>query len=121
MKILVLDDFSTMRRITRNMLSEIGYGDVEGAIDGIAARPMLRGAHYGLVISDWTMEPMTGLQFLMEVRADDKLKAIPVIPVTGGGHSENADLATQAGACEILPKPFDAETLKQKIDAVLRR
>ena len=119
MKILVVDDYATMRRIVRNLLSQIGHVDVEEAGDGIVALQKLRETQFGLVISDWNMEPMTGLQLLKEVRADNKLNATPFIMVTAESKTENVVAAKQAGVNNYIVKPFNADTLKQKIASVL--
>lgn len=119
MKILVVDDYATMRRIVRNLLSQIGFTDVEEANDGVTALQKLRERQFGLVISDWNMEPMTGLQLLKEIRADVKLKAMPFIMVTAESKTENVVAAKQAGVNNYIVKPFNADTLKQKIQSVL--
>ena len=119
MKILVVDDYATMRRIVRNLLSQIGHVDVEEAGDGIVALQKLRETQFGLVISDWNMEPMTGLQLLKEVRADNKLNATPFIMVTAESKTENVLEAKKAGANNYIVKPFNAETLKAKIGQVI--
>ena len=119
MKILVVDDYATMRRIVRNLLSQIGHLDVEEAGDGIVALQKLRETQFGLVISDWNMEPMTGLQLLKEVRADNKLSGTPFIMVTAESKTENVVAAKQAGVNNYIDKPFNADTLKQKIASVL--
>ena len=119
MKILIVDDYATMRRIVRNLLSQIGHLDVEEAGDGIVALQKLRETQFGLVISDWNMEPMTGLQLLKEVRADNKLSGTPFIMVTAESKTENVVAAKQAGVNNYIVKPFNADTLKQKIASVL--
>jgi len=119
MKILVVDDYATMRRIVRNLLSQIGFTDVEEANDGVTALQKLREKQFGLVISDWNMEPMTGLQLLKEIRADVKLKGTPFIMVTAESKTENVIAAKQAGVNNYIVKPFNADTLKQKIQSVL--
>ncbi|GEO43725.1 response regulator [Skermanella aerolata] len=119
MKILVVDDYATMRRIVRNLLSQIGHLDVEEAGDGIVALQKLRETGFGLVISDWNMEPMTGLQLLKEVRADNKLSGTPFIMVTAESKTENVVAAKEAGVNNYIVKPFNADTLKQKIASVL--
>lgn len=119
MKILVVDDYATMRRIVRNLLAQIGYNDVDEAGDGVTALQRLREDKFGLVISDWNMEPMTGLQLLKEVRADPKLKDTPFIMVTAESKTENVVAAKQAGVNNYIVKPFNADTLKQKIQSVI--
>jgi len=119
MKILVVDDYSTMRRIIKNLLTQIGYADVDEAEDGSTALKKLRSANYGLVISDWNMEPMTGYDLLKEVRADEKLRTTPFILVTAESKTENVVAAKKAGVDNYIVKPFNAATLQQKINSVL--
>ena len=119
MRALIVDDYKTMLRIISNLLKQIGFNNVDEASDGASALQMLREADYGLVISDWNMEPMTGLQLLKEVRADDTLKATPFIMVTAESKTENVVAAKQAGVNNYIVKPFNAETLKRKLTAVL--
>jgi two-component system chemotaxis response regulator CheY len=119
MKVLVVDDYSTMRRIIRNLLTQIGYSEIDEAADGNEALQKLRAVHYGLVISDWNMEPMTGFDLLKQVRADDKLKTTPFIMVTAESKTENVVAAKQAGVDNYIVKPFNATTLQQKINAVI--
>ncbi|CCG06834.1 response regulator [Pararhodospirillum photometricum] len=120
MKILIVDDYKTMLRIIRNLLRQLGFNNIDEAMDGSAALQMLRAnGDYGLVISDWNMEPMTGLQLLREVRADAKLKALPFIMVTAESKSENVIAAKEAGVSNYIVKPFNAETLKAKMQSVI--
>lgn len=119
MKVLVVDDYATMRRIIRNLLNQIGFTDVDEAADGASALSKLRETKFGLVISDWNMEPMTGLQLLKEVRADKVLKDTPFIMVTAESKTENVVAAKQAGVNNYIVKPFNAETLKSKIQSVI--
>ena len=119
MKVLVVDDYSTMRRIIRNLLTQIGYNEIDEASDGNDALQKLRAVHYGLVISDWNMEPMTGFDLLKQVRADDKLKGTPFIMVTAESKTENVVAAKQAGVDNYIVKPFNAATLQMKINAVI--
>ncbi|MBI1239763.1 MAG: response regulator [Alphaproteobacteria bacterium] len=119
MRVLVVDDYNTMRRIVRNLLNQIGYNDVDEAEDGQDALAKLRAKDYGLVISDWNMEPMTGFELLKEVRADDRLKATPFIMVTAESKTENVVAAKKAGVDNYIVKPFNAATLQSKIDAIL--
>ena len=119
MKVLVVDDYSTMRRIIRNLLTQIGYSEIDEAADGTEALQKLRAVHYGLVISDWNMEPMTGFDLLKQVRADDKLKTTPFIMVTAESKTENVVAAKQAGVDNYIVKPFNATTLQQKINSVI--
>jgi len=119
MNVLIVDDYKTMLRIIRNLLKQLGFNNVDEATDGAMALQMLRVGNYGLVISDWNMEPMTGLQLLREVRADAKLKPIPFIMVTAESKSENVIAAKEAGVSNYIVKPFNAETLKNKMVSVL--
>jgi two-component system, chemotaxis family, chemotaxis protein CheY len=119
MPVLIVDDYRTMLRIVRNLLKQIGFDNVEEATDGTEALTKLRAGRFGLVISDWNMEPMTGLQLLQEVRADAKLKSTPFIMVTAESKTENIVAAKQAGVSNYIVKPFSAETLKGKIEKVL--
>ena len=116
--ILVVDDYQTMIRILRNLLKQIGFQDVDDASDGTAALAKLREKQYGLVISDWNMEPMTGYELLQNVRADDKLREIPFIMVTAEAKTENVVAAKKAGVNNYIVKPFNAATLKSQIEAV---
>ena len=117
--VLIVDDYRTMLRIIRNLLKQIGFDNVEEATDGAEALAKLRAGRFGLVISDWNMEPMTGLQLLQEVRADPKLKSTPFIMVTAESKAENIVAAKQAGVSNYIVKPFNAETLKGKVEKVL--
>lgn len=119
MNVLIVDDYKTMLRIIRNLLKQIGFDNVDEASDGSAALKSLREKDYGLVISDWNMEPMTGLELLKEVRADEKLKETPFIMITAESKSENVIAAKQAGVNNYIVKPFNAETLKTKLQSVL--
>jgi two-component system chemotaxis response regulator CheY len=119
MAVLVVDDYGTMRRIIRNLLTQVGFSNVDEAADGAAALNKLREKTFGLIISDWNMEPMTGLQLLHEVRADNKLKTIPFIMVTAESKTENVVAAKAAGVSNYIIKPFNADTLKKKIESVL--
>ncbi len=118
MPILIVDDYKTMLRIIRNLLKQLGFDNVDEATDGSTALHRLREKNYGLVISDWNMEPMTGLQLLREVRNDAKLKHIPFVMVTAESKTENVIAAKEAGVTNYIVKPFNAETLKQKLVAV---
>ena len=118
MPILVVDDYQTMIRIIRNLLKQLGFDDVDDAADGTAALSKLKDKRYGLVISDWNMEPMTGYELLKEVRSDDSLRATPFIMVTAESKTENVIAAKKAGVSNYIVKPFNAQTLKAKIDAV---
>jgi len=118
MSILIVDDYKTMLRIIRNLLKQLGFDNVDEASDGSSALQRLRDKGYGLVISDWNMEPMTGLQLLREVRNDAGLKHIPFVMVTAESKTENVIAAKEAGVTNYIVKPFNAETLKQKLVAV---
>jgi two-component system, chemotaxis family, chemotaxis protein CheY len=117
--VLIVDDYKTMLRIVRNLLKQIDFHNVDEANDGAEALAKLRGGSFGLVISDWNMEPMTGLQLLQEVRADPRLRATPFIMVTAESKAENVIAAKQAGVSNYVVKPFNAETLRGKIEKVL--
>jgi len=119
MKVLIVDDYKTMLRILRNLLKQLNFNNIEDATDGSMALQKLRQENFGMVISDWNMEPMTGIQLLREVRADDKLKHLPFIMITAESKSENVIAAKEAGVSNYIVKPFNAETLKTKIVSVL--
>ena len=119
MKILIVDDYKTMLRIVRNLLRQLNFSDIDEATDGSMALSMLKQAKYDLVISDWNMEPMTGIELLREVRSDDSLKHIPFVMITAESKTENVVLAKQAGVSNYIVKPFNAETLKMKLVSVL--
>ena len=116
--ILVVDDYSTMVRIIRNLLKQLGFEDIDDASDGTAALAKMQEKKYGLVISDWNMEPMTGYELLKEVRAAPALTKTPFIMVTAESKTENVIAAKKAGVNNYIVKPFNAQTLKTKIDAV---
>ena len=117
--VLIVDDYKTMLRIIRNLLKQIGFENVDEAADGTEALGKLRTKRYGLVISDWNMSPMTGLELLQAVRADAKLASIPFIMITAESKTENVVAAKQAGVSNYIVKPFNAETLQGKIEKVL--
>ncbi len=119
MNVLIVDDYKTMLRIIRNLLKQIDFNNVEEAADGSEALMKLKTGHYGLVISDWNMQPMTGLELLTEVRQDPKLKTLPFIMITAESKIENVVAAKQAGVSNYIVKPFNAETLRGKIEKVL--
>ncbi len=119
MNVLIVDDYKTMLRIIENLLKQLGFKNILQAMDGAAAMKILQENPVGLVISDWNMQPMTGLQLLKEVRADEKLKAMPFIMITAESKTENVVAAKAAGVNNYIVKPFNAETLKTKISAVL--
>ena len=116
--VLVVDDQGTMIRIIRNLLQQLGFADIDDATDGAAALNKMRAKRYGLVISDWNMQSMTGFDFLCEVRGDPGLKHTPFIMVTAEFKTENVIAAKRAGVNNYIVKPFDAHTLKSKIESV---
>jgi two-component system chemotaxis response regulator CheY len=119
MPILIVDDYRTMLRIVRNLLSKLGFTDIDEAADGETALAMLKNKPYSLVISDWNMQPMTGFELLKVVRADENLKTLPFIMVTAESKVENVVAARQAGVNNYIIKPFSAAVLKAKLKAVL--
>lgn len=119
MQILVVDDYNTMRRIIKNLLKQLGFDNVDEAADGGEALVKLSEKPFKLVVSDWNMEPMSGFELLKKVRADDKLKDIPFLMVTAESKPENVAAAKQAGVSNYIVKPFNAETLKSKLVAIL--
>jgi len=121
MKVLIVDDYATMRRIIRNLLTQIGFDDIEEAEDGENALTKMRAKQFGLVLSDWNMTPVTGLELLKTVRADSALSKTPFILITAESKPENILAAKQAGVNNYIIKPFNAETLKTKINATLSR
>ena len=118
MPVLVVDDYSTMVRIIRNLLGQLGFADIDDARDGASALEKMRAKKYGLVISDWNMEPMTGYDLLKEVRADPGLGTVPFIMATAESKTENVIAARKAGVNTYIVKPFNAQTLKSKIESV---
>lgn len=117
-KVLVVDDFSTMRRILKNILKQIGFSDIEEAEDGNTALVRLRLGGFGLVVSDWNMPNMTGLDLLKAIRADNDLNKMPVLMVTAEAKKENVMDAIQAGVNNYVVKPFTAAALKEKIEKI---
>jgi two-component system chemotaxis response regulator CheY len=121
MKFLVVDDFSTMRRIVRNLLKELGFTNVQEAEDGVEALKILRSEkNFEFVVSDWNMPNMTGIELLRIIRADDALKHLPVLMVTAEAKRENIIEAAQAGASGYVVKPFTAATLDEKLKKVFQ-
>ena len=120
MKILTVDDFSTLRRIIRNMLRQLGYNNIVEAEDGAEALSLLQREKVDFVISDWNMPHMNGLDLLKAIRADDNLKPLPVLLVTAEALKENVVEALKAGVNNYVVKPFTAETLKERIDAIFK-
>ena len=119
MKFLVVDDFSTMRRIVKGLLNELGYSDITEADDGNTALPMLRDGAFDFLITDWNMPGMAGLDLLKAVRGDPKLAKLPVLMLTAEAKREQIIEAAQAGVSGYVIKPFTAATLKEKIDKIL--
>lgn len=117
--VLVVDDYQTMIRIMRNLLKQLGFENVDEAADGAEALGKMREKKYGLVISDWNMEPMTGYELLREVRADESLRPTPFIMVTAESKTENVIAAKKAGVNNYIVKPFNVQTLKSKMTSVL--
>ncbi len=120
MKFLVVDDFSTMRRIVRNLLKELGFTDVQEAEDGVDALNKLRGGDFNFVVSDWNMPNMTGIDLLRAIRADASLKHLPVLMVTAEAKRENIIGAAQAGASGYVVKPFTSATLDEKLNKIFQ-
>ena len=118
MPILVVDDYNTMIRIIRNLLRQLGFQDVDDAPDGSIALSKMHIKRYSLVISDWNMEPMTGFELLRQVRSNPTMNTTPFIMVTAESKTENVIAAKQAGVNNYIVKPFNADTLKKKIEAV---
>jgi two-component system, chemotaxis family, chemotaxis protein CheY len=121
MKILVVDDFPTMRRIVRNLLKELGFGNVDEAEDGAAGLARLRSGGFEFVISDWNMPNLDGLEMLKQIRADATLAHLPVLMVTAESKKENIIAAAQAGASGYVVKPFTAATLDEKLSKILEK
>jgi two-component system, chemotaxis family, chemotaxis protein CheY len=119
MKFLVVDDYSTMRRIIKNLLHDLGYANVTEADDGNTALPLLQAGNFDFLITDWNMPGMAGLDLLKAVRANDKLKKMPVLMLTAEAKREQIVEAAQAGVSGYVIKPFTAQTLKEKIDKIL--
>ena len=119
MPILIVDDYKTMLRIVRNLLKQVGFENVDESADGGEAFNKMKEKKYGLVISDWNMEPVTGLGLLKQVRGDENLQGTPFIMLTAESKTENVIAAKEAGVSNYIVKPFNAETLKQKLTAVL--
>ena len=120
-KFLVVDDFSTMRRIVRNLLKELGYSDVDEAEDGVQALQKLRSEKFDFVVSDWNMPNMDGLELLKTIRADGGMSALPGLMVTAEAKKENIIAAAQAGASGYVVKPFTAATLEEKLNKIFEK
>jgi two-component system chemotaxis response regulator CheY len=121
MKILVVDDFSTMRRIIKNLLKDLGFTSIQEADDGNTALPMLQQGAFDFVVTDWNMPGMQGIDLLRAIRSDDKLKHLPVLMVTAEAKKEQIIAAAQAGVNGYVVKPFTAATLKEKLDKIFER
>lgn len=121
MKVLVVDDFSTMRRIVKNLLKQLGYTDIEEAEDGAQAYSKLQNGGFGFVVSDWNMPNMDGLELLKKVRSDSQLKDLPILMVTAEAEKEKVITAIQAGVNNYIVKPFTGEVLKEKIDKIFEK
>ncbi|HEC96884.1 MAG TPA: chemotaxis protein CheY [Nitrospirae bacterium] len=121
MKILVVDDFSTMRKIVKNVLKQLGYNNIEEAEDGAQAYTKLKNNTFNFVVSDWNMPNMDGLDMLKKVRSDPELKDLPVLMVTAEAEKDKVVTAIKAGVNNYIVKPFTAETLKQKMEQIFER
>ena len=121
MKILVVDDFSTMRRIIKNLLKDLGFTNIQEADDGNTALPMLVQGDFDFVVTDWNMPGMQGIDLLRAIRADDNLKHLPVLMVTAEAKKEQIVAAAQAGVNGYVVKPFTAATLKEKLEKIFER
>ena len=121
MKFLIVDDFSTMRRIVRGLLKEIGYQNAEEAEDGVEALAMLKHSKYDFVVSDINMPHMTGFQLLSAIKADPSLKHLPVLMVTAEARKEDIVLAAQSGAAGYIVKPFTKATLEEKVQKIMQK
>ena len=119
MNVLVVDDYKTMIRIVRGLLEQLGFSNIDDAIDGPSALDKIQHKDYGLILSDWNMSPMTGYELLQAVRAEPRTKAIPFLMVTAEAKTENVIAARQAGVNNYIIKPFTLAVLKQKLTAVL--
>jgi len=121
MKILIVDDFSTMRRIIKNLLRDLGFNNTDEADDGNTGLPKLQSGNFDFLVTDWNMPGMTGIELLQAVRADPKLQNLPVLMVTAEAKKEQIVMAAQAGVNGYVVKPFTAQTLKEKIDKIFER
>jgi two-component system chemotaxis response regulator CheY len=121
MKILIVDDFSTMRRIIKNLLRDLGFTNTQEADDGSTALPMLKAGDFDFLVTDWNMPGMTGIDLLKECRADGKLANIPILMVTAEAKRDQIIEAAQAGVNGYVVKPFTAQVLKEKIDKIFER
>nr|WP_093308472.1 chemotaxis response regulator CheY [Allopseudospirillum japonicum] len=121
MKILIVDDFATMRRIIKNLLRDLGFTNTHEADDGLTALPLLQTGNFDFLVTDWNMPGMTGYDLLKTVRADPKLKDLPILMVTAEAKREQIVAAAQAGVNGYIVKPFTAAVLKEKIDKIFER
>ena len=121
LRFLIVDDFSTMRRIVRNLLKESGFADADEAEDGVAALHKLRGSKFDFVVTDINMPNMNGFQLLAEIKGDDKLKHLPVLMVTAEARKEDIVLAAQSGASGYIVKPFTKATLEEKVLKIIQK
>lgn len=121
MKILIVDDFSTMRRIVKNLLRDLGFNNTQEADDGLTALPMLKKGGFDFVVTDWNMPGMQGIDLLKHIRADAELKHLPVLMITAEAKREQIIEAAQAGVNGYIVKPFTAATLKEKLDKIFER
>jgi len=121
MKILIVDDFSTMRRIIKNLLRDLGYTNTHEADDGNSALPMLKGGDFDFLVTDWNMPGMTGIDLLKEIRADAQLASLPTLMVTAEAKRDQIIEAAQAGVNGYVVKPFTAQVLKEKIEKIFER
>ncbi|RMN76815.1 Chemotaxis protein CheY [Pseudomonas cannabina] len=121
MKILIVDDFSTMRRIIKNLLRDLGFTNTSEADDGLTALPMLQSGAFDFLVTDWNMPGMSGIDLLRQVRADERLKSLPVLMVTAEAKREQIIEAAQAGVNGYVVKPFTAQALKEKIEKIFER
>ncbi len=121
MNILIVDDFSTMRRIIKNLLRDLGFSNTTEADDGATAWPVLQGGNFDFLVTDWNMPDMDGLSLLKAVRGDERLDSLPVLLVTAEAKKEQIIEAAQAGVNGYIVKPFTAKTLKEKIDKIFER
>lgn len=121
MKILIVDDFPTMRRIIKNLLSDLGFANVDEADDGATALPMLQSGDFDYLITDWNMPKMTGIDLLKAVRADSRLSKLPVLLVTAEAKRDQIVEAAQSGVNGYIIKPFTAETLREKLEKTMQR
>ena len=121
MKILIVDDFSTMRRIVKNLLRDLGFNNTQEADDGLTALPMLKKSDFDFVVTDWNMPGMQGIDLLKNIRSDAELKHLPVLMITAEAKREQIIEAAQAGVNGYIVKPFTAATLKEKLDKIFER